>query len=255
MPLIRYLKRKYISTRPFPDPWISILEYKVPVYRRLPRTLREQLRKHIPIVISEKNYEGCGGLTLTEEMKVIITAYACVLILKETADYYSDLQSILVYPDSYIAPVSEMNEGGIISEGFEPRSGEYWGTGNIVLAWREIEKNISGSRTGQNLIYHEFSHLLDDRYGLTSGITMEGKALRTDDWTQTLASSYRRHGRNMHENRRSVLDEYGTRSPAEFFSVASEAFFEAPDALHREMPDLYRVLRSFYALNPLSWRG
>ncbi|MDX1590522.1 MAG: zinc-dependent peptidase [Balneolaceae bacterium] len=255
MPLIRYLKRKYISSRPFPESWVPILESKVPVYRRLPKTLRDTLKKHIPIVISEKNYEGCGGLTLSEEMKVIITAYACVLILKEKADYYSDLQSILVYPDSYVAPVSEMDEGGIVSEGFEPRSGEYWGTGNIVLAWCEIKKNLSESGKGQNLIYHEFSHLLDDRYGLTAGITLEGKALREDEWTRVLASSYKKHGRNMNESRRSVLDEYGTRSPAEFFSVASEAFFEAPDALHREMPDLYRVLRSFYALDPLSWRG
>ena len=170
------------------------------------------------------------------------------------ADYYSDLQSILVYPDSYVAPVSDMDEGGIVSEGFEPRSGEYWGTGNIVLAWSEIKKNLSGSRKAQNLIYHEFSHLLDDRYGLTAGITLEGKALREDEWTRVLASSYKKHGRNMNESRRSILDEYGTRSPAEFFSVASEAFFEAPDALHREMPDLYRVLRSFYALDPFSWR-
>lgn len=254
MPLIRYLKRKWLLRRPFPDRWLKILETQVPVYRHLPRDHRALLRQRIPIILNEKHFEGCGGLHITEEIKVIITAYAGVLILKETADYYSDLQAILVYPDSYIAPVMEYEEG-VVSEGFEPRSGEYWGTGNIVLSWKEIENTLSGDNYGQNLIYHEFSHLLDDRYGLTSGISDEGDAIRKDEWTETIARSYRRLRRDTYENRRTVLDEYGTQSPAEFFSVASEAFFEKPDELHRKMPDLYRVLSRFYSLDPLRWKG
>lgn len=216
---------------------------------------RETLKKHIPIILAEKNFEGCAGLDLTEEMRVIITAYACVPILEETADYYDGLQAILVYPDNYVAPVMEYEEGGVVTEGFEPRSGEYWGSGNIVLAWSEIEKTLKGEAFGQNLIYHEFSHQLDDRYGLSSGVTNDGKVQREDEWTRVLAKSYRKHLRNMQAHRRSVLDEYGTTSPAEFFSVASEAFFENPDELHREMPGLYRILKDFYGLDPITWRG
>ncbi|PWN06265.1 zinc-dependent peptidase [Rhodohalobacter mucosus] len=255
MPLFQYLRRKWIARKPFPDSWKKVLEQKVPVWRRLPSAYREVLQQHIPIIIAEKNFEGCAGLDLTEEMKVIITAYACVPILEETANYYEDLQAILVYPDSYVAPVMEYNEGGVVTEGFEPRSGEYWGTGNIVLAWSEIEKTLQGEASGQNLIYHEFSHLLDDRYGLTSGVSDEGEIMREDEWTRTLAKAYRKHLSNMRGNRRSVLDEYGATSPAEFFSVASEAFFESADELFREMPDLYRILKDFYGLDPISWKG
>ena len=255
MPLFQFLRRKWIASKPFPGSWLKILEERVPVWRRLPSGYRETLKKHMPILMAEKNYEGCAGLELTEEKKVIITAYACVPILAETADYYDGLQAILVYPDSYVAPVMEYEEGGVVTEGFEPRSGEYRGTGNIVLAWSEIEKTVRGEAAGQNLIYHEFSHLLDDRYGLSSGVTDHGEIVREDEWTRTLGKAYKRHLRNMRGNRRSVLDEYGATSPAEFFSVASEAFFESAEELFREMPDLYRILKDFYGLDPISWKG
>lgn len=207
------------------------------------------------ILMNEKRFEGCGGLTITEEMRVVIIAYASVMILEETADYYSGLNSILVYPQDYTAPVHEMDEGGIVTEGYEHRKGEYWGGGNIVLSWSDIDDQLYNADSGENLIYHEFSHLLDDRYGLTAGIDHNGKPIRDDEWTHVLASSYRKLQRRIFENRKSVLDEYGAESPPEFFSVASEAFFEIPDDLHRENPDLYRMLQNFYKLDPLRWRG
>lgn len=255
MPIFRFLKRRWLLKRPFPDSWQRILEGKVPVYSRLPSNYRDLLKKRLVIFMDEKRFEECGGMVLTEEMRVIIAAYACVLILEETADYYGGLQTILVYPDDYMAPVHEQDEGGIVTEGYEHRKGEYWGAGNIVLSWSEIDDNLYEDSQGHNLIYHEFSHQLDDRYGLTAGIDYDGKPLRDDEWTHVLAKSYRKLQRRAYENRRSALDLYGTKSPAELFSVASEAFFEKPDALHRENPDLYAMLKNFYSLDPLRWRG
>ncbi len=255
MPLIQFLRRRWLLRRPFPDRWLRTLEGKVPVYRRLPQKYRELLKQRMVIFLSEKKFEECGGMVLTEEIKVIISAYACVMIIEETADYYSGLQAILVYPDDYVAPVLEEDEGGIITEGVEHRKGEYWGAGNIVLSWNEIQENLYGESRGHNLIYHEFSHQLDDRYGLTAGIDYDGRPLRDDEWTHTLAKAYRKLQRRVYERRTSALDLYGTKSPAELFSVASEAFFEKPDELHRENPELYTMLRSFYSLDPLRWRG
>lgn len=255
MPIFQYLKRKWLLRQPFPDRWLKTLEGKVPVYRKLPSNYRELLQKRVTILMDEKRFEGCGGLTVTEEMKVVITAYASVMILEETADYYSGLHSVLVYPQDYSAPVHEMDESGIVTEGYENRKGEYWGGGNIVLSWSDIEETIYDYDSGQNLIYHEFSHLLDDRYGLTAGIDQTGKAIRDDQWTHILANSYRKLQRRVYEKRKTALDLYGAESPAEFFSVATEAFFEKPDDLHRENPDLYRMLKNFYKLDPLRWRG
>lgn len=255
MPLFQYFKRRWLLRQPFPDRWQRVLDSSVPVYRRLPQNYRDTLKQRMQIFLSEKRFEECGGLMLTEKMKVVIAAHACVLILEETADYYSDLQSILVYPDDYVAPVNEMDEGGIITEGMEHRKGEYWNMGNIVLSWADIDRKLYDNPDGHNLVYHEFSHFLDDRYGLTSGVDGTGRPLRDDEWTHTLAKAYRRLQQKAYENRSSALDLYGAESPPELFSVATEAFIEKPDALHREMPDLYNMLRSFYKLDPLRWRG
>jgi MtfA peptidase len=190
---------------------------------------------------------------MTDQKRVVIAACACVLILEETSDYYGDLQSILVYPDDYVAPVQDEGEGGIVSVGYESRKGEYWGVGSIVLSWKDIERNLYTKKDGQNLIYHEFSHLLDDRYGLTAGISETGEVLRDDEWSRTLAKTYRSLIRSTRRGRRHILDPYGARHPAEFFSVATEAFFEQPSDLKRTLPGLYKMLQSFYRLDPASW--
>jgi len=255
VPIFRYLKRKWQLKKPFPAEWEKIIQTKVPVFHSLPDELRDKLRQRIVILLSEKHFEGCGGLELTEEIRVVIAAYAAVLILMEPSDYYGDLQAILVYPDDYTAPVNEEDEGGIVSVGYETRSGEYWGAGNIVLSWGDIKRDIYESKDGHNLIYHEFSHLLDDRYGLTAGISMDGEVIRDDEWSRVLAKAYRRLIRESRTGRSSKLDPYGAKNPAELFSVATEAFFEIPGQLKSSIPDLYSMLQSFYRVDPASWRG
>lgn len=251
--MFRFLKRKWVLSRPFPDAWNQLLRDRVPVYNRLPHAYKEQLKKRMQVFLDEKLFEGCGGLRITEEIKIVIAAYASVLILEETSDYYGNLSAILVYPDSYVAPVEEEGAGGIVTSGYEPRSGEYWGAGSIVLAWKEIREDIYSPHRGQNVIYHEFSHLLDDRYGLTAGIDMDGNAIRDDEWTRVLAKAYRTLVRDAGYGRKNVLDSYGAKNPAELFSVATEAFFEIPGELNRVFPALYSVLRNFYGLDPTGW--
>lgn len=250
MPIFRFLKRKWLLYQTFPESWQKILDSSVPYYRQLPDDLQEKLRNHLVIFMDEKLFEGCNGLEMTEEKKVIISAYACVLLLGEPAGYYSDLQAILVYPDDYMAPVQEESEGGIVSEGTQARKGESWDLGNIVLSWDDIRENIENSSSGQNLIFHEFAHQLDDHYGLTAGIGERGEIFRDDEWTQILAAAFSKLQRKGRRGDVCVLDSYGATHPAELFSVATEAFFLNPHQLCEEFPKLYDVLKSFYNLDP-----
>ena len=50
-----------------------------------------------------------------------------------------------------------------------------------------------------------------------------------------------------------VLDDYGAENPAEFFAVATEAFFERPVELRAKHPALYEELRAFYQQDPATW--
>lgn len=250
MLIFRFFRRKWLLYRPFPESWGEILETKAPYYGQLPGDLKQTLRNHLVIFMDEKLFEGCMGMKMTEEKKVIISAYACVLLLGEPAGYYPDLQTILVYPDDYVAPVREESEGGVVIEGTEARKGESWVLGSIVLSWDDIQENIENRSSRRNLIFHEFAHQLDDHYGLTAGIGGEGEIFRDDEWTRTLAGAFRKLQRMSRRGTSCVLDPYGATHPAELFAVATEAFFLDPHQLNEEFPKLYGILKSFYNFDP-----
>ncbi|MDX1640716.1 MAG: zinc-dependent peptidase [Balneolaceae bacterium] len=253
MPIFRFLRRKWLLQKSFPESWQKILEREVRYYTLLPDDLKQTLRNHLVIFRDEKLFEGCKGFEVTEEVRVIISAYACVLLLGEPSDYYPDLQSILIYPDDYVAPVRNQYPGGVISEGTEARKGESWDVGSIVLSWDDIRENIRNSSSVHNLIFHEFAHQLDHHYGLTAGIGDEGEIYRDDEWTNILASAYRTLERKSRRGKSCVLDSYGATHPAELFAVATETFFLNPHQLNEEFPKLYGVLTSFYNLDPGSF--
>lgn len=252
MPLIRTFKRYFAGRKIFPDEYERILYSRVRIYNRLNGRRKELLKERMKIFMNEKIFEGCGGLELTDEMRVVISAYACVLILEEPSDYYSGLQSILVYPDDYVAPVYEENPGGVVTEGNERRQGESWDTGSVVLSWADIQQTTQSPSNNKNLIVHEFAHQLDLQYGLSAGINMKGNVQnRGDEWAMELARTYRGLLKSARLGRREgVLDLYGATNPAECFAVVMEAFIESPRELEFSHSRLYRMLREFFSIDP-----
>lgn len=251
--MIRFLRRYLITKRSFPDEWLKILENEVPCYNLLPLNLKDELRKHIAVLIDEKIFEGCGGLEMTEKIRITIGAYAAILLLGHSSDYYPLLNAILVYPDDYYAPVYQEDAAGIVTEGIEQRSGESWDLGSIVLSWNDIQSDINKPYNGKNLIFHEFSHQLDDRYGVTSGIDDDGNVLNQNEWNTILAKYYRELRKAVDRRQRTLLDPYGATHPAEFFAVATEYFFDNGTRLKHHYPELYDILKSFYEVDPASY--
>lgn len=253
MPLFQYLKRKWIRRRPFPNQWLQVLQARVPIYQHLPKPAQRKLQDRIKIFMNEKIFEGCGGLTLTTEMRIIIAAHACMLILEEPSAHYPNLKSVLVYPKDYMAPVYEVDSGGVVTEGWESRSGESWNPGNLVLSWDDIRTNLQHPRDGHNLIYHEFAHQLDYQYGLSAGIDPDGHTESDDEWAIELARTYRSLIIKAHQGKPDVLDLYGATSPAECFAVTTECFLQQPKALRQEYPALFKHLVEFYSYDPSSF--
>lgn len=253
MPLFQYLKRKWIRRRPFPNQWLQVLQARVPVYQHLPKPAQRKLQDRIKIFMHEKLFEGCGGLTITLEMRVVIAAHACMLILEESSGHYPNLKSILVYPQDYMAPVYRVDTGGVVTEGWESRSGESWNPGNIVLSWGDIRTDLDNPDSRNNLIYHEFAHQLDYQYGLSAGIDGKGQTEREDEWTIELARTFRQLHRKAQRGEPDVLDRYGATNPAECFAVVTECFLQQPSALRRQYPELYRHLAEFYSFDPSSF--
>jgi Mlc titration factor MtfA (ptsG expression regulator) len=252
-------QRAKLRAAPFPASWSCILEDSFPIYARLPEEDRKELQGHILVFLAEKSFEGCGGLKLTEEMKVCIAAQASLLLLHRDTDYYPGLRSVLVYPTTYFVKTTRHVGGGIMEERHDSRLGEAGDSGAIVLAWDAVHAGAADPDDGHNVVFHEFAHQLDFEDGRTDGAPLLGEedpwyrrkhVYRT--WARVLRREYEQLRASVEAGAPSVIDEYGATNPAEFFAVATESFFERSQEL-RCHPGLYEELKRFYRQDPAGW--
>lgn len=250
----RRRRRERLRASPFPGEWKAIIERNVPLYSRLSREDQRELLGHVQVFIAEKYWEGCGGLELTDEIRVTIAAQACVLLLHRESDYYPRVTSILVYPSSYIAPEERSIGGGIWEEGEEERLGHtHERMGVIVLAW---DAALHGSRIwgdGPNVVLHEFAHQLDFENFSTDGTPNLDTPQQYISWARVLGAEYNELRRVDESGGSSFLDTYGAMNPAEFFAVVTEMFFERSVELREKHPELYDELKGFYRQDPASF--
>jgi len=247
-------RRDRITSQPFSRQWLEILDNSLPLYNHLPVEDKLELQRHILIFLNEKRFEGCGGLEITDEIKVIIAAQACILLLHRKTDYYPGLSSILVYPHAFIVRRVERLAAGVIAEGPEVLSGESWQQGSVVLSWDDVKHGAADVRDGQNVVFHEFAHQIDSAGGKGD----ESSVLKTRSsyiaWARVLQKDYEKLRQAAQRNDAAFLNKYGAIDPAEFFAVATEFFFEKPAELKQIHPDLYNELKRFYHQDPAIFR-
>ena len=129
------------------------VKQNVPFANRLPQIDRQELQGHIQVFLAEKYFEGCGGLEVTEEIKVTIAAWACLLLLHRDTNYYPRLITILVYPNAYIARNLEHKGGGVVEEEEAVRIGEAWMDGVAVISWDDVCRSAVGVETSPTLCF------------------------------------------------------------------------------------------------------
>src|SRR6266436_7984340 len=155
-------RRRRLRAQPFPKDWLATVESNVPFFRRLSASDRAELLGNIQVFLREKHFEGCGGLEVTDEIRVTIGAQACLLLLHRDTDYYPKLTSILVYPAGYTAYETRSFVGNVWEEGGENRLGQTGRRmGALVLAWDDVKRGAADPSDGTNLVLHEFAHQLD----------------------------------------------------------------------------------------------
>ena len=246
----RRARRAKLLTQPIPPQWQAILEKNIPLYARLPEELKTQLQGLINVFLAEKTFEGCSGQEITDQVRVTIAAQACLLLLNRPTRYYPKLKTVYVYPSSYVA--SELKTNGLI--GPQARQGESWQNGPVVLAWNSVTGGAQNITDGQNVVFHEFSHRLDQEDGNADGAPILESRNCYGSWAVVLSTEYKALQSKAKKYRRSVLRRYGATHPAEFFAVATEAFFEKPKQMKKRHPDLYDELKQYYKVDPIEWK-
>jgi MtfA peptidase len=241
-----------LRTEPVPDNWRDIVARNVPLAAGLSPEERERLLRLIQVFVHDKPFEGCGGLEITEEMRVTIAAHACLLLLHLEGPCYPTVKRILVYPSAFQPKrVLPRHYTGVVP-GPVAESGEAWRDGIVVLSWDDVHRGGANPADGDDVVLHEFAHALDQEDGDAGGTPVLDSPSLVKSWARILSAHYERLRHDVDAGRATVLDEYGATNPAEFFAVATETFFEKPEQLKTAEPDLYDQLRQFYRQDPAS---
>ena len=246
--LPRLRRLRLALEEPFPDEWRRILERRWGLWATFATEDQARLEDLIKVFIADKRWEAARGFTVTDEIRVLIAAQACLLILELDHDYYRHSGSIIVHPTTMVLTGERLvGAGGIVADGPFPILGQAQHRGPIVIAWDAAASGARHPERGHNVVFHEFAHKLDMLDGTVDGTPPLRDDATRNEWIAVCTREYRalRAGLGGY-----VLDDYGAVNPGEFFAVATEVFFSRAVALREEKPELYGVLSGFYRQDP-----
>ena len=247
-------RRKRIKARPFPNEWLKIIKARVAFFIRLSAADQTELLDHAQVFLAEKNFEGCAGQEITDEVRVTIAAQACLLLLHRETDYFPRLLTILVYPSTYLADENRPVTAEIWEEGKHARLGETQRTmGSMVLAWDAVKEGAADPSDGKNVVLHEFAHQLDYENFAADGAPALATREQQMSWREVMRTEFASLRAADDTGIPTLLDTYGATNPAEFFAVSVEAFFERPAALRSRHPKFYAELQRYFNQSPIGY--
>jgi len=226
---------------------------RFPFTQALSAEARARLRELTVLFLHEKRFSTAHGLQLTDAMRLHVSVQACILILNLGLDFYRGWSEIIVYPAEFVPRHQYTDEIGVVHQGDEAYAGEAWLHGPVILSWADVAQIEYPD--GVNVVIHEFAHKLDMLNGSANGYPPLHRGMHRQAWAEAFGAAYKDFCARVDRREDTVIDPYASESPAEFFAVLSEAFFELPDVVQDEYPGVYAQLSQFYRQDPLAGMG
>lgn len=252
-PLARWralAEARAVARRPIPDDLWKRTRIRYPFLQRRDPADEATLRRMTSLFLERKEFTAAGGLRLTDDVAVAIAAQACLPVLRLGLERYDGFVGIVVHPHAVRARRQVIDEDGIQHEYDEELAGEAMEGGPVMLSWHDVRQAGRDAVGAYNVVIHEFAHVLDMADGLSDGVPPLPADLPRQRWLQTLQSEFVAFCKRVEAEEHTLLDPYGAQGEDEFFAVASEAFFVAPQPLKDEHPALYGVFSQFYRQDP-----
>ena len=251
---LKQQKRRRLRARQFPQEWLKLIQRHVVFFHKLTAGDRAELLGHMQVFLAEKRFEGCGGFEITDEVRVTITAQACLLLLHRETDYFPHLLTILVYPLTYMVQEDHRIGEHVWEEGTVGRLGETGRRmGSLVLSWGAVKHGAADPSDGKNVVLHEFAHQLDYENHAADGVPGLATREQQSAWSEVMNSEFASLRAADESGIPTLLDTYGATDPVEFFAVSVEAFFEQPRELRARHPRLYAELQNYFQQDPVDY--
>lgn len=247
-------RRKKVDASPFPTPWLQILRRSLPIYKTMWPDQQRELRQLIKRFVENKQFVGCAGQSIDDEVRITIAAHACLLLLNRPSHEYQDLRTVLVYPSGFKVKHDTHDEFGLVTQGEHFLIGESWSNGKVILAWDSVQRSVRNFADGHNVVLHEFAHQLDHESGITNGAPLLYNKGAYGDWARIFSTEFLQLQHASESHHQTLIDAYGASNPAEFFAVVTETFYERPHDLAGRHAKLFDELKSYYRVDPREWQ-
>ncbi len=243
-------EQRALQRRAIPDAIWALTLARYPFLAQRSADDSSELRRLTSLFLDRKEFSGAHGLQVSDDMVVAIAAQACCRCCAWGCSAYDGFVGIVVHPDEVLVEREVMDEDGLVHEYDDVLSGEAMEGGPVMLSWRDVHEAGESAAWGYNVVIHEFAHVLDMADGLADGMPpLPGVADRVH-WHTVLMREYEDFCERVDAGDDTMLDPYGAESPEEFFAVATEAFFVAPQDMRDEHPALYALLARYYRQDP-----
>ena len=231
--------------------WAQVSD-ALPILDGLTPEQNHLLRERSLLFLADKTLTTLSGLKVDDHQRLVLAAQAQLPLLSlGELGWYRGFHELVLYPDDFLSPQRYRDPSGVEHEYAAEHSGEAWQQGPVILAWPGVQ--ASGGWDGYNLVIHELAHKLDMLNGAANGLPPLHRDMRVQHWAQAMQHAFDDLNRQLdaNEHAHTAIDPYAAENPAEFFAVASEYFFSAPDVLAQAYPAVYAQLQAFYRQDPL----
>ncbi len=229
----KHRERQQLLHTPFPAKWKAILEQYVVFYQALSDSEKRRFETEIQIFLHETRITGIQ--TEVDDTTMILAAASAEIPVFGFPEWeYENLGEILIYPNAFTKDFRiegpNRTVQGMVGTGLMQ--------GLMILSKPALIGGFQNSKDKKNVGIHEFVHLLDAADGQYDGIPkLFMKHQYIAPWLEIIRKETLRINKGL-----SKMNPYGATNLIEFFAVASEYFFEHPQALQKNNPDLYHVL-------------
>lgn len=223
----------------------SIIANNIGLYHWLPKNLFAPWEERILCFLEEFPITYMQKKMPTEEMRILVAAEACLLIVRRPLSDYRHLRAVHLWEYEI--------KGNPNARGSATRF-------EVNLSWNYLKQSIKNARDGHNLTLHEFAHLIDFADdGIAQSIPVSRSSKEFKEWQKIVDHEHTKLMKVYESGKNYSIRAYGgyesiNGDKPEIFSCGTSAFFERGSRLKRESPKIYDAYKQFYGIDPASWR-
>lgn len=238
--------RRRRSSKGLPSSWRDIAARVLRPWPHLDETERGRVEE-VANRLLIKRWEAAHGFAINDEMRFTVALQAALLAVGTQDQPFRNVSAIVIHPTTMVLRGERPGPiPGVVTNAPMSALGHTSANGPVHIAWDTVKREARAANRRSNVILHEFAHKVDALNGTLDGTPDLADRAQLQEWVQVCTQAMRA----LRRGEVSILRPYAATNPSEFFAVATEVFFEQPQALREELPRLYAVLAGYYRQDP-----